>query len=250
MAVGGSCGRCERVVDGDRLPVGLYQAGEVSHALGERRHGVDVGAGRVGEDILEVDHEERLVAAVVEFRQYDGPVDLKAGLGPGERSAGDSGRVILEQIGVKDGVTFVIVQRAVEFIGAAFERNIDGAAAGAPVFGVISAGLNFEFGGGVLAHGDGEVGGTGVLHADVGDSVEQEVVGEPLTAVDVEVFHAVVVPGTFGIGGFRIGPGNAGGEQGQHDGVAAQDGCVDHGLAVDDLAARRVFRLQAGPPER
>ena len=85
-----------------------------------------------------------------------------------------------------------------------FKRDIDGAAAGAAVFGVVGIRLDFELGRGVLTDGDREVGGAGVFDADVGDAVQQELVRQALAAVHVEVLHAVVVPGAFGAGGFGL----------------------------------------------
>ena len=83
------------------LPLACTRPEKLPVALGERGDGIDVRRGRTGQDVLEIDHEEGLVVAVVQLGQHDGAIEFHAGLGPGERSAGNAGRIVLKELALK-----------------------------------------------------------------------------------------------------------------------------------------------------
>ena len=129
-------------------------------------------------------------------------------------------------------------------VGPALQRDAHGPAAGAPVLGIVGVRLHLELTGGVRTQHQRQVGRPGVLHVGVRNAVQQELIGQPLAAVHVEVLHAVVVPGPLRPAGLRIGPRDARGKQGQHHRVPPQQRHFVDRFGVDHLAFGGVARAQ------
>ena len=139
-----------------------------------------------------------------------------------------------------------------EVIGAAFQRDVDGPAAGVPVLGIVGAGHDLEFLHRVHRRNVGHR-AYAVVDGIVGRPVQQEFDRASDTSVD----------GPRSIGAVRerllVESAAAGGSDavcdcGQHDGVASIDGEVHHLTVVDHHAAiallgvnQRGFRRNRDP---
>ncbi len=229
--------RRQRIVDGDGAAVGRPRLREVAGALERARHRVDLRERHFAADLLPVVHEEGLVGAVVEPGDLHRSVDGEPRLVPVEAGLLDAAAVGVEGVRVQLLVAVVLVERAVELVGAALQHDVDDAAAGAAVLRVVDARLHLELGGRVGRRHEAQVVRLRRLGAGVRHAVEQELVGVGAAAADLEVVHAAVVERAVGAAGEGGRVLHAGRELRERERIAAEQRQVGHLLAVDDLPA-------------
>ena len=111
-----------------------------------------------------------MIAAVI-FRQDDGTTRRDAELIAMERRACGGGAVVEEVVGIQLVVAQKLPRRAVEFVGAGFDRRIDLAAGLASELGRIVRALHAEF---VQGVDDGLDGIGAVLHFLRHEAVDQK----------------------------------------------------------------------------
>lgn len=132
---------------------------------------------------------------------------------------GGAAGVVLEGISVEPVAAEELVGGTVKAVGAAFEDDVNGAAAGAAVLGVVGVGLDFELLNGVDRGDVGEVVAAGL--GVVGGAVEEEF-GVAVGAVYAPFGDGAVVEGALvGEGAIEV---DAGDEGGEHEGVSAVEG--------------------------
>ena len=128
-----------------------------------------------------------------------------------------------------------------EGIGAAFQGNIDGTAAGVPVLSVVGAGHDFEFLHRVHRGDDGDRSHL-VVDGIVGRAIQQEFDRAADAAVDGPRSVRAVRERLLVQSG-AAGVNDAVGECGQHDRIAGIDGQIDHLLVVDQQSAIGLLRF-------
>ena len=163
-----------RIVDDDLAALGIHDTAEVAVPHRQRRHRAGQRGGRAFPVLLAGEQEERLV---LEDRAIDAEpvlIDVLIGL----RSAR---RVEDERVGGQGLAPHVVVDFAVEAVGARLQRHVDDAAGGAAVLRVVRVRGDFHLlDGGRRRHvGDVVAALVGVVRC----AVEQELVVAALAAV-------------------------------------------------------------------
>ena len=143
-----------------------------------------------------------------------------------------------EFVGIERFVTDKVISPAVEFLGAALDDGVDGAAGGAPVFSLIVGEEYLNFGDGVDRRR--EVGAAHRTGVERRDAVESEVDRALAVAVDSDATEVIPARG-IAVGGID----DAGEQFDQAEVVAALEGDVLSLFERDEAAAFCGLCLQA-----